>query len=387
MSTESRYFKVCKLNNMKVEIGRAKIPKESSNMLSASKKLFKTICREKNVLKNKKFYESTFHIQETTKGSKKKVYGPYKGTCKVGSDGKKCIFNVVKLRSSKKIKKGGGDNNSNNKKLLEMIRNEELNVEELIHEINSCKNVDIVDKEDKMEQTPLIIECGKREPNIKIIEALLNKGANVNRKCLYSKKYCNDFLRLDTDGVYFKVTPLMKLLENYTYEKEDVLLFLLKNGADINYINNYYFTPLTYYLHHLYRYPYKEIIYETVKLLLENGASDTINVDNTIYYTALSYAVYMGNYRSSNSQENGIKNLIKLLFKYGATQSYGNQRTEDEKKRGNRIKKFSVLNLSYIKEMKKFIIAQRPTAQRPTFLSTISSIFSGFGSKSKQGIK
>jgi ankyrin repeat protein len=378
MSTESRYFKVCKLNNMKVEIGRAKIPKESSNMLSASKKLFKTICREKNILKNKKFYESTFYIQETTTGSKKKVYGPYKGTCKVGNDGKKCIFNVIKLRSSKKIKKGGGgDNNSNNQKLLKMISNEKRNVEELIKEINNFVEID--DIRDNRGRTLLIIECTKGEPNIKIMEALINKGANVNYKYGKSKSLSKQLLGLRTNyqGInkyhgLFEITPLMELLEFYNYKKNDVrndvLLFLLKNGADINYINNYGFTPLTYYLSNLYRYSYKEIIYETVNLLLENGASNTINVVNRQNKTALYYAVKMGD-NTNHNKKDGVKNLIKLLLKHGATELY-------EKNNDMNIKKFSVLNNSLNKNIKKFV-----RKQRPSFLSRFSSMFSVSKSK------
>jgi len=298
---------------MKVEIGRVKISKESSNLLGASKKLFKTICREKNVLKNKKLYESTFYIQETTKGSKKKVYGPYKGTCKMGSDDKKCIFNVVKLSSGKKIKKGGGGENNNNihsnqESLLNMINQNDFNQNKLIEEINKCENVNI---ENSLGQTPLIIECRKKNSNKNIIIHLLLKGADVNKE--WNRMVNINVSTLSEEFKIIKVTPLMLALDHFVVD-EELINILLNYSADAGYTNSMGETPLIKYIQLC-----KDINKEIVEILLEKGAKSTINSVDYDGNTALYYAILK---EEKSKDNNSVRGLVQLLLDNGAKKKY-----------------------------------------------------------------
>jgi hypothetical protein len=67
------------------------------------------------------------------------------------------------------------------------------------------------------------------------------------------------------------------------------------------------------------------------------------------------------NHNEKGDIKDGIKSLIKLLLKYGATELYGNKRTSIEKSNHKNIKKFSVLNSSSNNKIKNFVRKQRPS--------------------------
>ena len=74
-----RHFKVVMLNNEEVDFGRVDI-KDHQNPLKAAKKLLGSIATHKNLTKlNKLKLNVVFMIKETTRDSKQKIYGPYKG--------------------------------------------------------------------------------------------------------------------------------------------------------------------------------------------------------------------------------------------------------------------------------------------------------------------
>jgi hypothetical protein len=74
-----RHFKVVMLNNEEVDFGRVDI-KDHQNPSKAAKKLLGSIATHKNLTKlNKLKLNVVFMIKETTRDSKQKIYGPYKG--------------------------------------------------------------------------------------------------------------------------------------------------------------------------------------------------------------------------------------------------------------------------------------------------------------------
>jgi len=78
-----RFFTVHKLNNKDIEFGRVKISRESGKPLDAAKKLLRSICEYEGLTKmNKLKCKVNFYIRETTRDSKKRIYGPYKGSFK-----------------------------------------------------------------------------------------------------------------------------------------------------------------------------------------------------------------------------------------------------------------------------------------------------------------
>ena len=70
--SDKRYFKVVEVNGRKHEMGRymGLVPQQ------AAKKAVSRICTAKKMSKDN--CSLTFSIQETTQGSNKKIYGPYK---------------------------------------------------------------------------------------------------------------------------------------------------------------------------------------------------------------------------------------------------------------------------------------------------------------------
>ena len=116
-----RYFKLYKLNNKDVQFGRVKISRKSGKPLDAAKKLLNSICEYKGLTKNNKLKcKAHFYIRETTKDSKKRIYGPYKGSFKKydkpviikldnGREIKhKMYAEVIKIKGEKKIIQSGG---------------------------------------------------------------------------------------------------------------------------------------------------------------------------------------------------------------------------------------------------------------------------------------
>ena len=75
-----RHFRVVELANKKVAIGGVSITNKGSPS-DAARKLLTSIAHEKGLKKMKKLDlgKIKFKIQEYTRGSKHKVYGPYEG--------------------------------------------------------------------------------------------------------------------------------------------------------------------------------------------------------------------------------------------------------------------------------------------------------------------
>jgi hypothetical protein len=75
-----RNFKIVELNGKPVKFDNSASIKEHQTPLSAAKKLLKSICLHMGLKGMKKLEcKATYVIQETTRGSKKKIYGPYSG--------------------------------------------------------------------------------------------------------------------------------------------------------------------------------------------------------------------------------------------------------------------------------------------------------------------
>jgi hypothetical protein len=74
-----RHFRVVKLNGKEVHIGSAAI-KDHHTPLNAARKLLMSIAKHENLSKLKKLgLKAHFLIQETTRGSAHKIFGPYHG--------------------------------------------------------------------------------------------------------------------------------------------------------------------------------------------------------------------------------------------------------------------------------------------------------------------
>jgi hypothetical protein len=75
-----RNFKIVELNGKAVKYDSSAAIKENQTPLNAAKKLLKSICLQMGLKGMKKLEcHATYVIQETTRGSKKKMFGPYKG--------------------------------------------------------------------------------------------------------------------------------------------------------------------------------------------------------------------------------------------------------------------------------------------------------------------
>ena len=76
-----RHFKIVNLNGKDVNFDYSAKIKEKQTPLNAAKKLLKSICLHMGLKGMKKLQcNATFIIKETTQGSKKKEFGPYKGS-------------------------------------------------------------------------------------------------------------------------------------------------------------------------------------------------------------------------------------------------------------------------------------------------------------------
>ncbi len=80
IDTEKRHFRVVELDNRKTSIGEVTISNKASPS-DAAKKLLRSIAYEKGLKGNKKISmgQVKYSIQEFTRGSKNKVFGPYIG--------------------------------------------------------------------------------------------------------------------------------------------------------------------------------------------------------------------------------------------------------------------------------------------------------------------
>jgi hypothetical protein len=120
---KKRHYVLTELNGKTVDFGTAETSIKSSPS-SAARKILKSIAHEKGLFGNNKLKlgSVTFSIRETTQGSKKKIYGPYKGEYqkytaeelkKAKAEGREYHMKpVIELSKSKKNKV---NNKSNNK--------------------------------------------------------------------------------------------------------------------------------------------------------------------------------------------------------------------------------------------------------------------------------
>ena len=79
-ATGERHFVLVELNQKPVDFEASATLKEGQTPLSAAKKMLKSIAHHRNLKgMNKLNLKVVFSIRETTRGSSKKVYGPYSG--------------------------------------------------------------------------------------------------------------------------------------------------------------------------------------------------------------------------------------------------------------------------------------------------------------------
>lgn len=120
---DERHFRVVELNGKKVNIGGVSIT-SSGGPSSAARKLLTSIAHEKGLKGMKKLDLGTVHfkIQEYTRGSKQKVYGPYTGSYrkKTPAEIKKSAIAggkvLLKLTPEIKLSKKSNHKKTNNKK-------------------------------------------------------------------------------------------------------------------------------------------------------------------------------------------------------------------------------------------------------------------------------
>lgn len=83
VSTEKRHFRIVEINGKAKEAGDFYVSKKSGTPSGAARKALRTVCKVLGFKGSKKVgCKVTFSIQEITRGSKNKIYGPYKGTYK-----------------------------------------------------------------------------------------------------------------------------------------------------------------------------------------------------------------------------------------------------------------------------------------------------------------
>ena len=72
-----RHFRIIQLNNKNIKLGNVHI-KSDSTPINAAKKLLMNLTKNNKL----KLQKASILIQESTKGSTKKIYGPYLGNFK-----------------------------------------------------------------------------------------------------------------------------------------------------------------------------------------------------------------------------------------------------------------------------------------------------------------
>ena len=133
MMSEERHFRVCELNGKKVHLGGVSL-KHGQSPLNAAMKLLSSIAHEKGLEKMNKLKLGTIHfsIQEYTRGSKGKVYGPYRGHFhEYTAEEKKTAFikkpdgkqQAFKMKAVVKLMKKKDDSKKNNKKMNNKKKN------------------------------------------------------------------------------------------------------------------------------------------------------------------------------------------------------------------------------------------------------------------------
>ncbi len=119
-SKKYRHFKLIEADKKEMNLGYVKVHHETGTPFSAAKKLFRSYTHSLNKTGNDKLkVKATFTIQEVTKNSSKKIYGPYTGAWKALTENDKkealrsgvnfSMRSVVRLKGgSKKTKQKGG---------------------------------------------------------------------------------------------------------------------------------------------------------------------------------------------------------------------------------------------------------------------------------------
>jgi hypothetical protein len=249
MQNKLRYFKVYRLNSKLVEFGRVKISKESGKPLDAAKKLLNSICLHEKI-SNKLKCKVQFYIKETTKGSNKKIYGPYKGLFKKyekpvivelkdGSKIKHSVYPYVYKLKSKSIIQKGGQNSFNINNIIKLLKfTDYYNKKNIGYaQILIYKKLQII-----LEQTTNIslidlyklLEICIKENRLYVVELLINKSKNGK----------------DSIFEYKDQTPLLIIaIEKNNYEAVELLL---KNGANVNIQDKFGNTALTILLKNTY---------------------------------------------------------------------------------------------------------------------------------------
>jgi len=298
-----------------------------------------SICLHKGIT-NKLKCKVDFFIKETTSGSKKKIYGPYKGTFKKYEkpvivelkDGRKIkhtIYpSVYKLKNKVTMQKGG---NNIQERLENLVMNKTSSENEIIKIIDTHDDLKYYSYalfvlclfNNKLVVAKSLIDNGHIDINkeysgnillikycrsdygeeriLNIVKFLLNNGANVNIQNKHGKTALHE-------AVFFRKNKIIELL--------------LENLADVNIKDNDGNTVL-----HIST-KFKTIGIEIVNLILNKGSY--INIKDNKGNTALHIAVIF------NRTER-----IKLLLEKGADVNIKN----DEGK--------TALNMAIEKEDKK----------------------------------
>ncbi|MCL2144009.1 MAG: ankyrin repeat domain-containing protein [Endomicrobia bacterium] len=160
------------------------------------------------------------------------------------------------------------------KRVITLLRNALLEIDELVKEGNLDQlkisvNEKNVNKRNSSGLTPLMVAAGEKNPNLKIIDVLLDAGAQANDK--------------DDEGR----TPLIHCLIAVTDENiaAEIVKTLIKNGADINVKDNRGLASL------MYAAGFASSA-KAVKLLIEAQAD--VNAKDKENQTALIYAALGG---------------------------------------------------------------------------------------------
>lgn len=165
-------------------------------------------------------------------------------------------------------------------------------------------------KEDKKGRTPLYYACMSK--NIKLIEFLIKYGADVN----YVNRYGDSILLLLFFNVPFEGCGNIRhdnhvhIEIGFSYEERDysdVIKLLIKHGADVNIKDNKNQSLLLYAANSNFS--------ELMEICIESGANVNINIRAKYNTTPLFLTVYNDNYH-----------MTKLLLEKGADTNVKNNR-------------------------------------------------------------
>jgi len=252
-----RHFHIIQLNNKNIKIGNVKIKKESTP-INAAKKLLNNLIKNDTL----KLQKASILIKETTKGSTKKMYGPYLGNfqknklVEVKKDVKKNVKaktkTSAKLKSNTKLIKMKGGFINNSKEITNISENLSnyhkrqstmfSNKNDLYKQLSSNLNLDIKStyKNEASRITGLkLLEQKKYGEYQKffsclLVDAILNLKLE-NNETLFLKKY--EYKNID-------ITYLIRFLKHIQKKVQDKLplikkyLFLADKDEEIGILIN-----------------------------------------------------------------------------------------------------------------------------------------------------